>query len=298
MDTGRGMGKGLFSTAGSDAGCLLLRLAAFAAGVGMVLLFLMIAAFALPLFADSAAGGPFTWTWAPAQGRFGIMPMIAGSLLAGTSAIVMGWPLGFCLCCWMLCPEGEGRNGRGHARRAVGALVRLMTAVPTVVYGFAAVFLLVPLLRQGFGGTGFSCFAAAVMLSLLVLPTIVLVLQAGLGPRLEAVELQCAALGMSRLEALWHVVLPQCRRVLLASVILGFGRAVGDTMLPLMLAGSAPVLPAGMLASMRTLTAHMALVTSNEVGGAAYGSLFMAGFLLLALNAAVSLTLRRMGGRQ
>lgn len=281
----------------SDGYCMLLRAAAAVSGVGIVLLFLMIAAFALPLFADSSAGGPFTWIWAPGRGCFGIMPMITGSLLVGAATTAVGWPFAFLLSCWLLCPEREGGRGPGAARKAVAAIVRLMTAVPTVVYGFAAVFLLVPFLRQGLGGTGFSWLAAVVMLSLLVLPTVVLVLQAGLGARLGAVELPCSALGMTRIEALWHVVLPRCRSVLLASVILGFGRAVGDTMLPLMLAGNAPMVPGGILSSLRTLTAHMALVTSNEVGGAAYGSLFMAGFILLAVNAAVSLALRRLAGK-
>ena len=172
-----------------------------------------------------------------------------------------------------------------------------MTAVPTVVYGFAAVFLLAPAIRKGFGGSGFSWLTASLMLSLLILPTVVLVLQAGLAPRLQAVEMPGRALGMSRLELLWHVVLPTSRGTLLSAAVLGFGRAVGDTMLPLMLAGNAPVAPDSVLSSLRTLTAHMALVTSNEVGGAAYDSLFMAGLVLLLVNAAVSLCLRRTGGR-
>lgn len=83
-----------------------------------------------------------------------------------------------------------------------------------------------------------------------------------------------------------------------SSAVLGFGRAVGDTLLPLMLAGNAPQVPESLTASLRALTAHMALVTSNEVGGAAYNSLFMAGVLLLAVNAAVSLTVRRLERRE
>ena len=106
-----------------------------------------------------------------------------------------------------------------------------------------------------------------------------------------------AALGLSRLELLWSVVLPQARGTLLASAVLGFGRAVGDTMLPLMLAGNATIVPDSVLSSIRTLTAHMAMVTANEVGGAAYQSLFMAGLFLLVINAAVSLCVRRFGRR-
>ena len=280
-----------------ETGKLLLQFSAVLSAGGILLLFLMIISFALPVFADGGTGGPFSWIWQPGSGHFGILPMLVGSLLLGSLGLMLGWPLAFALACWLLCPEKPSGQGRGWARSVVDGLVRLMTAIPTVVYGFAAVFLLAPVIRQCLGGTGFSWLTAALMISLLILPTIVLVLQAGLGTRLEEVVLAGRALGFSRLELLWHVVLPEARGPLLASAILGFGRAVGDTMLPLMLAGSAPAVPESLLSSLRTLTAHMALVTSNEVGGAAYDSLFMAGMLLLLVNAAVSLGIRRIGGR-
>ena len=278
-----------------EAGLAVIRLAVALAMAGMVLLFLMVVAFALPAFVQSGGGGPFSWSWSPVRGEFGILPMVAGSLLAGFLAVIPGWLMGVGLCCWLLAPKSGAHPGPW--RVLVGALVRVMTAVPTVVYGFAAVFLLAPVIRRGLGGSGFSCLTAVIMLSVLILPTVVLVLQAGLRPRLEAVALTGAAAGLSRMELLWHLVLPASRGTLLSAAVLGFGRAVGDTMLPLMLAGNAPVMPSSLLSSMRTLTAHMALVTSNEVGGAAYDSLFMAGLLLLVINGAVSLVIRRMGGR-
>lgn len=277
-----------------EAGKLVLELAAAISLAGIALLFLMILAFALPVFGAGESGGPFSCVWAPAQGKFGILPMIVGSLLLGSSALVVGWPLAFALCAWLVAPPSSGRLSR-VVRLLTGGLVRLMTAIPTVVYGFTAVFLLAPFIRRWLGGTGMSGLTAAVMLSLLILPTVVLVLQAGLGSRLDAVDLPGKALGMSRMELLWYVVLPRATGTLLASAILGFGRAVGDTMLPLMLAGNAPQLPDSPLAAMRTLTAHMALVTANEAGSAAYDSLFMAGLILLAVNAAVSFGLRRLG---
>lgn len=293
------MGNGILHAAASSRSgrgwVFLLRVSVLMAMGGMALLFLMIVAFALPVFVQGEGGGPFTWSWAPGQGHFGILPMVAGSLAMGATAVAPGWLMGLCLCAWLLSPEKAGRPG--FARTLVGGLVRVMTAIPTVVYGFAAVFLLAPSIRMGLGGSGFSWLTASLMLSVLILPTVVLVLQAGLAPRLEAVALAGAAMGMSRMELLWYVVLPSARAPLLSSAVLGFGRAVGDTMLPLMLAGNAPVMPDSLLSSLRTLTAHMALVTSNEVGGAAYDSLFMAGLVLIVVNAAVSLAIRRMGER-
>ncbi len=278
-----------------DAARVVLRVAAALAVLGVGLLMLMILAFALPVFADGGPGGPFSWTWAPGNGRFGILPMLVGSLLLAFSALAAGWPLGLALCCWLLCPD---LGGPSWLRALVGGLVRLMTAIPTVVYGFAALFLLTPAVRAGLGGTGMGWLSAGLMLALLILPTVTLVLTAGLAPRLERLLPGGPALGMSRPELLWLVVMPDARGTLASSAVLGFGRAVGDTLLPLMLAGNAPQVPESLTASLRALTAHMALVTSNEVGGAAYNSLFMAGVLLLAVNAAVSLTVRRLERRE
>ena len=139
--------------------------------------------------------------------------------------------------------------------------------------------------------------SAGVMLILLVLPSMVLVLEAGLRPRLERLCPWGLALGFSRLDMLRLFVLPKSGRCLAAAAVLGFGRAVGDTLIPLMLAGNAPGVPGGFTEGLRTLTAHMALVTANEVGGAAYNSLFAAGLILLLVNAAASLALRRLGER-
>lgn len=274
-----------------DAARTVLRFAAALAVAGTGLLVLMIFAFALPVFADGGPGGPFSWTWAPGNGQFGILPMLVGSLLLAVSAVVVGWPLGLGLCCWLLCPDLGGPRA---LRNMVGGLVRLMTAIPTVVYGFAALFLLTPAVRAGLGGTGMGWLSAGLMLALLILPTVTLVLSAGLAPRLERLLPGGTALGMSRSDMLWLVVLPTARGTLVSSAVLGFGRAVGDTLLPLMLAGNAPQVPEHLTSGLRTLTAHMALVTSNEVGGAAYNSLFMAGVLLLAINAAVSVAVRRL----
>lgn len=272
---------------------VLLRVAVFTALAGISLLFLMIVAFALPVLTDDGPGGPFSWIWLPSAGKFGILPMLCGSLLLSVSALMLAWPLALGLCCRLYLDEG--RPGRRVFTVLLRGLVRGMTAIPTVVYGFAALFLLVPLVREGLGrGTGLCWLSAALVLALLILPTMVLIMEAGLRPRLETLHLGAAALGLTRLQTLAFLGLPAARHSLVSAAVLGFGRAAGDTLIPLMLAGNAPQLPVSLDESLRTLTAHMALVTANEVGGAAYNSLFVAGALLLAVNACVSLLARRL----
>ena len=216
------------------------------------------------------------------------------SVSLGMSALILGWPLGLALCCWLYCPAAGQSRAAFSARKLIAALVRFMTAIPTVVYGFAAVFLLTPFVRAAFGGTGFCWLSAALMLAVLILPTIVLLLSAGIAPRLDRLLPGALALGFTRLDLIWLFVLPSAKKTLVSSFVLGFGRAVGDTLIPLMLAGNAPQIPHSYSSSLRTLTAHMAMVTSNEVGGAAYNSLFVAGALLLLVNVLVSLGVRRL----
>ena len=267
--------------------------AGLAAGValtGIALLFAMVVISAVPVFVQQGGGGVFSWSWRPYEGRFGILPMIAGSVLLSASALALAWPLALALCAWFV------TSPKSLFRVPVRACVRLMTAVPTVVYGFAAVFLVTPFIRAGLGGSGFCWLAAALVLALLILPTMVLILEAGLAPRLEALCPGGLALGLSRMDLLWFFVFPKSRNVLLSAALLGAGRAFGDTLIPLMLAGNAPQVPSGLGESLRTLTAHMALVTANEVGGAAYGSLFAAGALLLVISAATNVALRRLRG--
>ncbi len=275
----------------ADRTALILRVAAGIALSGIALLFVMILAFALPLLARGGAGSPFSWIWLPYRGYYGILPMLAGSLLLAGTALFVGWPLALGVCCRTL-TAGHGREGR-----LLRGTVRFMTAIPTVVYGFAAMFLLTPIVRQAVGGTGLCWLSAGIMLTLLILPTMILVLEAGIGPRLDRLALDGAALGFTRTDLLWLFVLPASRNCLIGAAVLGFGRAVGDTLIALMLAGNVPLVPTHPGESLRTLTAHMALVTANEVGGAAYGSLFAAGALLLLINAAVGLLLRRLDAR-
>ncbi|MBV7690779.1 ABC transporter permease subunit [Limnobaculum sp. M2-1] len=289
------------SNSNKSAGFLLqLATALTVSGIGLI--FFMVIAFALPVFTSNYGSDDielFSWHWNPVKNQFGILPMIAGSVLLSVSAVALAWPLALGLCSWLLNSSAPYSSvSRRLLFRPVAGLVRFMTAVPTVVYGFVAIFLLVPLIREAMGGgSGLNWLSAALVLSLLLLPTMVLVMEAGLRPRMEQLHLTTAALGFNRLQSFAYFVLPQGRRCLLTALVLGFGRGVGDTLIALMLSGNWPQLPSLPVDSLRTLTAHMALVTANEVGGMAYNSLFAAGAILLLINGSVSLALRRLERR-
>lgn len=282
----------------NNAGFLLTLATTLTIG-GIGLIFLMVIAFALPVLTSNFSAGDtglFSLHWNPVKGQFGILSMIAGSILLSFSAIAVAWPLALGLCTWLLNESpSDGSFFRRLLSKPVAGLIRFMTAVPTVVYGFVAIFLLVPLIRETMGGSGLNWLSAGLVLSLLLLPTMVLVMESGLRPRMEQLNLTTSALGFSRLQSLIYFVLPQGRRCLVTALVLGFGRGIGDTLIALMLSGNWPQLPAAPTDSLRTLTAHMALVTANEAGGTAYNSLFAAGAILLLINGGVSLALRRLG---
>jgi phosphate transport system permease protein len=157
--------------------------------------------------------------------------------------------------------------------------------------------LLVPLVREGFGrGSGFCILSATLVLSVLILPTIVLLVHAQMRSVRAQTRPTCAALGLAARQEVLLVTLPLTVRGIVTAGILGFGRAIGDTMIALMVAGNAPQTPTSMFDSIRTLTAHIALVVATDSQSAMYRSIFAAGIILFIITAVVNLSARRLAG--
>ena len=234
-----------------------------------------------------AAFGP---EWNPLHGKYGLLPMLAGSFLLACIATLLALPLCLGLMGFLW---GENASPFGRmVRPPVRFMVRFMVSIPTVVYGFCAVILLVPLMRAAFAGTGLHLLTTCLVLALLVLPTMTLVLDNALRQQLgspQGLAIAATALGLSRSQIFWLVALPSQKRWLGAGILLALGRALGDTMLPLMLSGNAPVMPQGALFSMRTLATHVSLLTATEITPQIELTLYLAGLLLLLSSAGVAL---------
>jgi len=243
--------------------------------------------FTWPIVAGGHLNRILAWHWRPFQGQFGILPMVVGSVYLAASALLLAYPLGVGICCF-----AHGLGPRPLAR-VVLAVVHFMTSIPTVVYGFVAVFLLVPRIRGVFEhGSGFSWLAASLTLSLLILPTIVLLIHSQLRQVDAGVRLAGTALGFTPAQGLLWVLLPLSHRGLLAALVLGFARAMGDTLIALMLAGNAPQVPGSLFDSIRTMTAHIALVVATDSHSLAYHSIFACGLILFVITLMVNLALR------
>ncbi len=227
--------------------------------------------------------------WAPTRGSFGILPMILGSLAVTLLALVFGGGLG--LAGTMFLAEFAPR----WSVRILKPLIELLAGIPSVVYGFMGVVVLVPWIRQTFGGPGFSVLAAGIILGIMILPTVIAISLDALNAVPLSYKEGSLALGATRWQTLYRVQFRAARSGIIASLILAMGRAVGETMAVIMVAGNALLIPTSPLVPVRTLTSNIAL----EMGYAAgdhQRALFATGvvlFVIIAvLNTIALLTMR------
>ncbi|MCX7732932.1 MAG: phosphate ABC transporter permease subunit PstC [candidate division WOR-3 bacterium] len=227
--------------------------------------------------------------WAPTRGSFGILPMILGSLAVTLLALIFGGGLG--LAGTMFLAEFAPR----WSVRILKPLIELLAGIPSVVYGFMGVVVLVPWIRQTFGGPGFSVLAAGIILGIMILPTVIAISLDALNAVPLSYKEGSLALGATRWQTLYRVQFRAARSGIIASLILAMGRAVGETMAVIMVAGNALLIPTSPLAPVRTLTSNIAL----EMGYAAgdhQRALFATGvvlFVIIAvLNTIALLTMR------
>lgn len=205
-----------------------------------------------------------------------------------TLAVGLAWPTGI-----LLALHVQGLGSRWLAR-PLDAALRLMAGMPTIVYAFVSVALLVPYLRDELGiGNGYSWLAGSLTLGLMLTPTVYLTLAGPLARQDRAQALACDALGLTVCQRLLWISLPACRPALLAALLLASGRAVGDTLIALMVTGNTPLLPAHPGEPLRALTAHIAMTLAADTQSQAYASVFAASLLLLVYVGCVQALGRR-----
>jgi phosphate transport system permease protein len=225
--------------------------------------------------------------WAPFQGSFGIYPMIIGTGAISLLSLLFAFPLS--LGCSFLIGSIAPQSVSKWFRR----LIELMTGIPTVIYGFVGVFLLVPIVRELFGrGSGLCILTAALVLGIMITPTMTLFFCDSFD-RIPKAYLDAAdALGASPVQKLLYVILPAAKQGMLNGVILSLGRAVGDTLIALMLAGNSVRVAESALEPARTLTAHIALVIAADYESPEFRSIFACGVVLYLFTMAVTFLVR------
>lgn len=195
----------------------------------------------------------FGETWRPSNDIYGIFPMIMGSLYVTAGAIIVGVPIGILTAVFMAkyCPK--------RLYPILKPAVELLAGIPSVVYGFFGLVVIVPLVRNMFGGNGNSILTASLLLGMMILPTIIGVTESALRAVPAMYYEGALALGATKERSIFAVILPAAKSGVMAGVVLGIGRAIGETMAVIMVAGNQPRMPRGILRGVRTLTTNIVM---------------------------------------
>ena len=263
----------------------LIKTAGYSAIVFVIVIFLFLLTEGLPALAEVSLDGLFSTRWYPIEEYYGILPLIAGTLLVTIGAALIAVPVGVGTAIYIA--EVAPRS----VRELLKPLVEVMAGVPSVVLGFIGIIVLAAALRTILDlPTGLTAFAGSLLLGAISIPTIVSVAEDALDAVPRAYRDAALALGATRWQTVRRVLVPAARNGLLAAVLLGVGRAIGETMAVLMATGHSARIPQSIFDPVQTLTATIAA----ELGEARQGSehyqvLFILGVVLFSLTFVVNL---------
>jgi len=235
----------------------------------------------------------FGMTWAPSQGEFGIFPMVVGSVAVTLGAAMLGVPIG--ICCSVFLAEFAPVTFRNIFRPAI----QLLAGIPSVVYGFWGLIFIVPFIRDYMGGPGLSMLAGSVILAIMILPTVISISEVSILALPKTYKEGALALGLGHWQTISSVLLPAAKSGIVAAVILGIGRALGETMAVIMVLGNAVAMPESVLDPIRTLTTNIGIEMGYATGDHRQ-ALFATGIVLfvviMLLNAAAQYITRQKRG--
>ncbi|WP_195945630.1 phosphate ABC transporter permease subunit PstC [Paraclostridium bifermentans] len=230
-------------------------------------------------------------SWVPSADQYGILPMIVASILSTLGALLIGAPIGILTAAFIaeVAPK--------KIANLISSGVDLLAGIPSVLYGLFGLAVIVPTIQNVFNlPKGQSLFAVIIVLSIMMLPTIIAVSKTAIKAVPDAYREGSLALGASKIETIFKVVLPAAKSGILAAVVLGTGRALGETMAVILVAGNSPVLPNSLMDSVRPLTTNIALEM-----GYAFGThqemLFATGVVLFIFILVLNLVLSKLSNK-
>lgn len=229
-------------------------------------------------------------TWRPSNDLYGILPFILGSLYVTAGAIIIGVPIGIFAAVFMarFCPK--------WLYKILKPAINLMAGIPSIVYGFFGMVIIVPAIRGIFGGTGSNILTASILLGMMILPTIISMSESALRTVPKNYYEGALALGATHERSVFRVELPAAKSGILAGIVLGIGRAIGETMAVIMVAGNSVAMPNSILGGVRTMTANI-VTEMGYASGLHREALIATGVVLfvfiLIINLSFSLLKRR-----
>ncbi|MBN2548120.1 MAG: phosphate ABC transporter permease subunit PstC [Anaerolineales bacterium] len=267
----------------------LIKTSGYSAVIFVAAIFFFLMREGIPALAVVDLGNLFSARWYPIENYYGLLPLIGGSLIVTLGAMLVAIPIGLGTAIFLA--EVAPR----WMREILKPLVEVLAGIPSVVLGFIGILALSPFLRTTLDlPTGLTALAGSLLLGAIAIPTMVSVSEDALDAVPRSYRDAALALGATRWQTIWLVTLPAARSGVLTAIMLGIGRAIGETMTVMMVTGNAPVLPTSLSAifsPVRTMTATIA----TEMGEVATGSihyhvLFFIGVVLFAIALAVNVT--------
>ena len=234
----------------------------------------------------------FGTKWVPSSDKYGIMPMVIASILGTLGSVIVGVPIGILTAIFIaeIAPRRVGK--------IISGAVELLAGIPSVLYGLFGLVVIVPWIMNTFNQPkGQSLLAIIIVLSIMMLPTIVTVSETAIRAVPKSYKEGSLALGASHIETTFKVVVPAAKSGILAAVVLGIGRAIGETMAIILVAGNSPIIPTSIMDSVRPLTTNIALEM-----GYAFGThqemLFATGVILFLFILLLNLVLSKLSSKE
>lgn len=218
----------------------------------------------------------FGMTWAPSNGQYGVFPMVIGTLGITALALLLAVPLSIC------CAVFLSEIAPPTMRKILKPTIQGLAGIPSVIYGFFGLVVLVPFMRVHYGGTGFSLLAASLILTIMILPTITSISEDALRSIPMEYKEASFALGATQWQTIKNVLLPAAVPGVITAIILGMGRAIGETMAVIMVAGNVVQIPGSIFDPVRALTSNIALEMGYATG-LHYNALFATGIILIGV---------------
>lgn len=253
---------------------------AFLAVVTVLLIFAFTMMQAAPVFTDIGLANFFSFTWAPTEGQYGILSLLAGSGLVTIGALVLGVPLGVGTAVYLT------EIATDRVRALISPAVDLLAGIPSIIYGFFGMVIIRPVVAELTGGMGFGALTAWFVLAIMIVPTITTLTIDALNSIPMGIREASYAMGATKWQTIYKVVIPAARFGIVDAVVLGMGRAIGETMAVLMVVGNAPVIPDSISSPVSTLTSQIALDMSYS-SGLHRTALFGMGVVLFIISAAL-----------
>ena len=224
----------------------------------------------------------FGTKWMPSSGYYGIFPMIIGSILVTGIAVVIGVPIGILCAVFMshYCPK--------KLYRFVKPAINLLAGIPSIVYGFFGLVVIVPIMKELFGGSGKSLLTAGILLGIMILPTVIKTTESSLNAVPKSYYEGALALGATHERSVFFASLPAAKSGILAAIILGVGRAIGETMAVILVAGNQTVIPKSITSGIRTLTSNI-VMEMGYAGGLHREALIATGVVLFVFILIINL---------